>query len=107
MRRRGATPGKGGGWVGLGCGDPGAHPRTFPYTPGCPISRPAELLTVPRPRNGACGRVIPPCLCVSWIGRAILLQGTAGTCSPCCGLSMSCGRAGAVAVDGGLGGGGD
>ena len=32
--------------------------------PGCPVTRPTGLLTAPRPRGGARGRVMPPCLCV-------------------------------------------
>ena len=32
--------------------------------PGCPVTRPTGLLTAPRPRGGARGREMPPCLCV-------------------------------------------
>ena len=65
----------GGGWVGLGWVK--ASPRRLPTVraafpagpdwaavPGCPVTRPAGLLTAPRPRGGARGREMPPCLCV-------------------------------------------
>ena len=32
--------------------------------PGCPVTRPTGLLTAPRPRGGARGWEMPPCLCV-------------------------------------------
>ena len=32
--------------------------------PGCPGTRPTGLLTAPKPRGGARGRGMPPCLCV-------------------------------------------
>ena len=63
------------GWVGLGWvkASPGRLPTVraaFPAgpdwaaVPGCPVTRPTGLLTAPRPRGGARGRVMPPCLCV-------------------------------------------
>ena len=67
---------KGGlGWVGLGWvkASPGRIPTVraaFPAgpdwaaVPGCPVTRPTGLLTAPRPRGGARGREMPPCLCV-------------------------------------------
>ena len=65
----------GGGWVGLGWvkASPGRLPTVraaFPAgpdwaaVPGCPVTRPTGLLTAPRPRGGARGREMPPCLCV-------------------------------------------
>ena len=44
--------------------------------PGCPVTRPTGLLTAPRPRGGARGREMPPCLCVCALvclggGRAV------------------------------------
>ena len=67
--------GMGGGWVGLGWikASPGRLPTVraaFPAgpdwaaVPGCPVTRPAGLLTAPRPRGGARGREMPPRLCV-------------------------------------------
>ena len=63
------------GGVGLGWvkASPGRLPTVraaFPAgpdwaaVPGCPVTRPAGLLTAPRPRGGARGREMPPCLCV-------------------------------------------
>ena len=63
------------GWVGLGWvkASPGRLPTVraaFPAgpdwaaVPGCPVTRPTGLLTAPRPRGGARGREMPPCLCV-------------------------------------------
>ena len=76
----GTCGGRGGGggavaWVGLGWvkASPGRLPtvrRAFPAgpdwaaVPGCPVTRPAGLLTAPRPRGGARGPEMPPCLCV-------------------------------------------
>ena len=65
----------GGGWGGLGWvkASPGRLPTVraaFPAgpdwaaVPGCPVTRPTGLLTAPRPRGGARGREMPPCLCV-------------------------------------------
>ena len=62
-----------GGWVGLGWvkASPGRLPTVraaFPAVPhwaavlGCPVTRPTGLLTAPRPRGGARGREMPPCL---------------------------------------------
>ena len=64
-----------GGVVGLGWvkASPGRLPAVraaFPAgpdraaVPGCPVTRPTGLLTAPRPRGGARGREMPPCLCV-------------------------------------------
>ena len=64
-----------GGWVGLGWvkASPGGLPTVraaFPAgpdraaVPGCPVTRPTGLLTAPRPRGGARGREMRPCLCV-------------------------------------------
>ena len=64
-----------GGGVGLGWvkASPGRLPTVraaFPAgpdwaaVPGCPVTRPTGLLTAPRPRGGACGQEMPPCLCV-------------------------------------------
>ena len=44
--------------------------------PGCPVTRPTGLLTAPRPRGGARGWEMPPCLCVCALvslggGRAV------------------------------------
>ena len=36
---------------------------------GCPVARPAGLMTAPVPRGGTRGREMPPCLCV-WGARA-------------------------------------
>ena len=69
-----STPARG-GWVGLGWvkASPGRLPTVraaFPAgpdwaaVPGCPVTRPTGLLTAPRPRGGARGREMPPCLCV-------------------------------------------
>ena len=33
---------------------------------GCPVSRPAGLLTAPVPHGGTGGREMPPCLCAVW-----------------------------------------
>ena len=63
------------GWVGLGWvkASPGRLPRVraaFPAgpdwaaVPECPVTRPTGPLTAPRPRGGARGREMPPCLCV-------------------------------------------
>ena len=63
------------GGVGLGWvkASPGRLPTVraaFPAgpdwaaVPGCPVTRPTGLLTAPRPRGGARGREMPPCLCV-------------------------------------------
>ena len=95
-----------GGWVGLGWvkASPGRLPTVraaFPAgpdwaaVPGCPVTRPTGLLTAPRPRGGARGREMPPCLCVCALvclrggGRAVahllapLLFGVgAGKCVP-------------------------
>ena len=58
------------GWVVARTG--GGFPRpvcpsltstTGPY-PGCLVSQPPILLTIPKPHQGAGGREIPPCLCV-------------------------------------------
>ena len=58
------------GWVVARTG--GGFPRpvcpsltstTGPY-PGCLVSQPPRLLTIPEPHQGAGGREIPPCLCV-------------------------------------------
>ena len=68
-------PPAGGGGVGLGWvkASPGRLPTVraaFPAgpdwaaVPGCPVTRPTGLLTAPRPRGGARGREMPPCLCV-------------------------------------------
>ena len=80
---------------------PSLRDSTGRSVPGRPVARPAGLLTAPRPRNGARRWETPPCLCVSWEGRTILLQGTMGSCSPC---SHLCKRA--VARWWGSGGGG-
>ena len=64
------------GWVKASSGPPG--PRTSPFPTasqlvrrghGCPVSRPAGLMTAPVPRGGTRGREMPPCLCV-WGARA-------------------------------------
>ena len=68
---------KSGGGVGVGLGWVKASPGRLPTVraafpagpdwaavPGCPVTRPAGLLTAPRPRGGARGREMPPCLCV-------------------------------------------
>ena len=63
------------GGVGLGWvkASPGRLPTVraaFPAgpdwaaVPRCPVTRPTGLLTAPRPRGGARGREMPPCLCV-------------------------------------------
>ena len=65
-----AAGGVGLGWVVARTG--GGFPRpvcpsltstTGPY-PGCLVSQPPRLLTIPEPHQGAGGREIPPCLCV-------------------------------------------
>ena len=64
-----------GGWVGLGWvkASSGRLPTVraaFPAgpdwaaIPGCPVTGPTGLLTAPKPRGGARGREMPPCLCV-------------------------------------------
>ena len=66
----------GGGWVGLGwvvARTRGGSPRpvcpsltgTTGSYPGCLVSQPSRLLTTPEPHQGAGGREMPPCLCVS------------------------------------------
>ena len=76
--------GDGGGWVGLGQ----ALIRTsrtmdvaLPCASllvrrvlGCPVARPAGLMTAPVPRGGTRGREMPPCLCV-WGARAACVCG--------------------------------
>ena len=42
---------------------PSLTSTTGPY-PGCLVSQPPRLLTIPEPHQGAGGREIPPCLCV-------------------------------------------
>ena len=68
-----ATRRGGGGCVGLGEGltwSPTHGPRRLPCRTRlggctrCPVTRPTGLLTAPRPRGGARGREMPPCLCV-------------------------------------------
>ena len=64
-------------WGGVGLGWVKASPGRLPTVraafpagpdraavPGCPVTRPTGLLTAPRPRGGARGREMPPCLCV-------------------------------------------
>ena len=81
------TQGVGLGWVsappggrGSGSRQPSPPATTGPVAPECPASRPAGLLTVTPPSPSE--RETPPCLCVSWEGRTILLPGTAWSCSP-------------------------
>ena len=80
-----------GGWVGLGWvkASPGRLPTVraaFPAgpdwaaVPGCPVTRPAGLLTAPRPRGGARGREMPPCLCVCAL---VCLRGGGGLWHTC------------------------
>ena len=65
-----AGRGVGLGWVKASPGRLPTVRRAFPAgpdwaaVPGCPVTRPAGLLTAPRPRGGARGREMPPCLCV-------------------------------------------
>ena len=71
--------GGGGGWVGLGQGlirTSGTMDVALPCASllvrrvlGCPVARPAGLMTAPVPRGGTRGREMPPCLCV-WGARA-------------------------------------
>ena len=81
----------GGGWVGLGWvkASPGRLPTVraaFPAgpdwaaVPGCPVTRPTGLLTAPRPRGGARGREMPPCLCVCAL---VCLRGGGGLWHTC------------------------
>ena len=64
---------RGGFGLGWAKASPGRQPTVraaFPAgpdwaaIPGCPVTRPTRLLTAPRPRGGARGREMPPCLCV-------------------------------------------
>ena len=58
------------GWVQASLGRLPTVRAAFPAgpdgaaVPGCPVTRPTGLLTAPRPRGGARGREMPPCLCV-------------------------------------------
>ena len=82
-----------GRWVGMGWVEalPGRQPTVraaFPAgpawvaAPGYPVTRPAGLLTAPRPCGGACGREMPLCLCVCAL---VCLNGGGGGCStPAC-----------------------
>ena len=79
-RVKGHLGGVGLGWVVARTG--GGSPRpvcpsltgtTGPYL-GCLVSRPPRLLTTPKAQQGAGGREIPPCLCVS----AARVRGRAG-----------------------------
>ena len=84
------------GWVGLGWvkASPGRLPTVraaFPAgpdwaaVPGCPVTRPTGLLTAPRPRGGARGREMPPCLCVCAL--VCLRGGGGGGCgTPACSI---------------------
>ena len=87
--------GGGGGWVGLGWvkASPGRLPTVraaFPAgpdwaaVPGCPVTRPTGLLTAPRPRGGARGREMPPCLCVCAL--VCLRGGGEGCGTPACSI---------------------
>ena len=80
-----------GGGVGLGWvkASPGRLPTVraaFPAgpdwaaVPGCPVTRPTGLLTAPRPRGGARGREMPPCLCVCAL---VCLRGGGGLWHTC------------------------
>ena len=64
--------GVGGGLVWFGTRlvpDALAHGQLMPQANrGCPVPRPAGLLTAPVPRGGTHGREMPPCLCV-WRAR--------------------------------------
>ena len=84
-----------GGWVGLGWvkASPGRLPTVraaFPAgpdwaaVPGCPVTRPTGLLTAPRPRGGARGREMPPCLCVCAL--VCLRGGGEGCGTPACSI---------------------
>ena len=86
--------GRGGG-VGLGWvkASPGRLPTVraaFPAgpdwaaVPGCPVTRPTGLLTAPRPRGGARGREMPPCLCVCAL--VCLRGGGEGCGTPACSI---------------------
>ena len=91
----------GGGWVGLGWvkASPGRLPTVraaFPAgpdwaaVPGCPVTRPTGLLTAPRPRGGARGREMPPCLCVCAL---VCLRGGGESCgTPACSIVVRCWR---------------
>ena len=67
VRQRGVV---GLGWVKASPGRLPTVRAAFPAgpdraaVPGCPVTRPTGLLTAPRPRGGARGREMPPCLCV-------------------------------------------
>ena len=87
--------GWGWGWVGLGWvkASPGRLPTVraaFPAgpdwaaVPGCPVTRPTGLLTAPRPRGGARGREMPPCLCVCAL--VCLRGGGEGCGTPACSI---------------------
>ena len=87
--------GEGGGVVGLGWvkASPGRLPTVraaFPAgpdraaVPGCPVTRPTGLLTAPRPRGGARGREMPPCLCVCAL--VCLWRGGGGCGTPACSI---------------------
>ena len=75
LLRRQPVSAAGGGGVGLGWvkASPGRLPTVraafsagpdWAAVPGCPDYRTTGLLTAPRPRGGARGREMPPCLCV-------------------------------------------
>ena len=83
------------GGVGLGWvkASPGRLPTVraaFPAgpdraaVPGCPVTRPTGLLTAPRPRGGARGREMPPCLCVCAL--VCLWRGGGGCGTPACSI---------------------
>ena len=91
LRREEYVPHACKGGVGLGWvkASPGRLPTVraaFPAgpdwaaVPGCPVTRPAGLLTAPRPRGGARGREMPPCLCVCAL---VCLRGGGGLWHTC------------------------
>ena len=77
---------------------------TGPY-PGCLVSQPSRLLTTPEPHQGAGGREIPPCLCVSAAHVRGWAGGTSGLTMGWC-LALLVLRGACLPHGGGQGGGG-
>ena len=81
-----ALSGVGLGWVKASPGRLPTVRAAFPAgpdwaaVPGCPVTRPTGLLTAPRPRGGARGREMPPCLCVCAL---VCLRGGGGLWHTC------------------------
>ena len=78
------------GWVKASPGRLATVRAAFPAgpdraaVPGCPVTRPTGLLTARRPRGGARGREMPPCLCVCAL--VCLWRGGGGCGTPACSI---------------------